>query len=142
MSAQMGGPSTSYILSIIPSSTTSIPMNYFIMANLSLTSGVSSGESQFYGMGNPKHRVPSIGGNIYPHMNNPYHVSFSLQVYFLRIAPLKPFMSHLGGGYYLTKHGHGVYQNLGCPMISQTQYFLGALLAMDYGRKKRMRKKR
>jgi hypothetical protein len=46
-SAQMGGPSTSYISSIIPSSTMSIPMNNFIMVNLPLSSGVSSGGSHF-----------------------------------------------------------------------------------------------
>jgi hypothetical protein len=64
-SAQMGGPSTYYISSIHPSSSMPIPTNDFIMENLPLTFGVSSGGSQFYSMGNPPHRVPSSGGNIY-----------------------------------------------------------------------------
>jgi hypothetical protein len=73
------------------------------MENLPLTSGVSSGGSQFYGMGNPQHEVPSSGGNIYnPHMNNPYHVTFSSQAASAGMVPLQPFMNQLGGGYYPT----------------------------------------
>jgi hypothetical protein len=72
------------------------------MENLPLTSGVSSGGSQFYGMGNPQHGVPSSGGNIYPHMNNPYHVTFSSQAASSGMVPLQPFMNQLGGGYYPT----------------------------------------
>jgi hypothetical protein len=86
------------------------------MENPPLSSGVSSGGSQFYGMGNPQHRVPSSGGNIY----NPYHVTS------MGMVPLQPFMNQLGGGYYPTRQGHGIYQNPGWSAISQTQSFPGA----------------
>jgi hypothetical protein len=52
-SAQMGGQFTSYIMSVIPSSSTSIMMNAFIMVNPLQSSGVPYGGSHFYGMGNP-----------------------------------------------------------------------------------------
>jgi hypothetical protein len=79
-SAQMVGPSTYYILSIYPSSTMSVPMNVFLMKKLILSSGVSSRGSQFYSMGNPLHRVPLPGGNIYSHLSIPCHVTSSSQV--------------------------------------------------------------
>jgi hypothetical protein len=95
-SAQMGGQFTSYISSIIPSSSIVIPKNYFIMVNVPLTSSDSSGGIQFYSMGNPQHRFPSSRGNIYnPHMNNPYHVTFSLQVASAGMVTLQPFMNLL-----------------------------------------------
>jgi hypothetical protein len=68
-SAQIGSPFTSYISSIYPSSTVSVPTNAFIMVNLYLTFGVSSRGIQFYSMVKPFHGVPSSGGNIYPHMS-------------------------------------------------------------------------
>jgi hypothetical protein len=92
-STQMGGPSTYYILSIYPSSTMSIPMNSFLMADLLLSSDVSSRGSQFYSMGNPLHGVPSSGGNMYPHLSNHCHVSFSSQATFSVMMPLQPFMN-------------------------------------------------
>jgi hypothetical protein len=76
-SAQMGGPSTYYIMPIYPSSARSVPMKNFITANLLLSFGVSSRGSQFYSMGNPLQGVLSFGGNIYPHLRNPCHVTFS-----------------------------------------------------------------
>jgi hypothetical protein len=92
-SAQMGGPCTSYIPSIHPSSTMLVPMNTFLMENLPLTYGVPSGGSQFYSMGNPPHRFPSFGGNIYPHMSNPYHAAFSSHAASSMMIPLQTFMS-------------------------------------------------
>jgi hypothetical protein len=94
----MGGPSTSYIPSIYISSVMLVPTNAFLMMNLSLTSGVSFGGIQFYCMGNPLQRVPSYGGNIYPHMSNPYHVAFSSQAASSVMMPLQHFMNQLGGG--------------------------------------------
>jgi len=88
-SAQMGGQFTSYIPFVIPSSSTSIPTNNFIMANITLTSSVSSGGAQFYSMGNPQHKVPSSGGNIY----NSYHVAFSSKAASIGMVPLQPFMN-------------------------------------------------
>jgi hypothetical protein len=122
-SAQMGGQFTSYIPSFNPSSSTSIPMNAFVMVNLTLASGVSSGGSEFYSMGNPLNGFPSSGGNIYPHMGNPYHVAFSSQAASLVMMPLQPFMNQFGGGYYHVEQGHGVYQNPAWLAISQNQSF-------------------
>jgi hypothetical protein len=77
----------------------SIPTNTFPMADLCLSSGVSSGGSYFYSMGNPPHEVPSPGGNIYPHVSNPCHVAFSSQAASSVSMPLQPFMNQYGGGY-------------------------------------------
>jgi hypothetical protein len=101
-SAQMGGHSTYFILSIYPSSAMSVPMNAFPMANLHLSSGVSSGGIQFYSMGNPLHEVPSSGGNIYPHLSNPCHVAFSLQATSSMMMPLQPFMNQFGEDTFLS----------------------------------------
>jgi hypothetical protein len=122
-SAQMGGHSTYYISSIYPSSAMLVPMNTFPMEDLHLSSGVSSRGSQFYSMGNPLHEVPSSGGNIYPHLSNPCHVTFSSQATSSVMMPLQPFMNQFGGGYFPTGQGHGVYQNPSWPAISQNQSF-------------------
>jgi hypothetical protein len=108
-SSQMGGHSTYYIPSIYPSSAMSVPTNSFPMADLRLSSGVSSGGSQFYSMGNPLHEVPSSKGNIYPHLSNPYHVAFSSQASSSMTMPLQLFMNQFGGGYFPAIHDHGVY---------------------------------
>jgi hypothetical protein len=100
LSSQMGRQFTYYIMSFIPSSSTSILMNIFIMVNPSLSFGVSYRGSKFYSMGNPLHGVLSFGGNIYPHMSNPYHATFSSQATYSVMIPLKPFMNQLGRGYY------------------------------------------
>jgi hypothetical protein len=84
----MGGQFTSYIPSINPSSSMMIPMNYFMMLNPPLSSGVLSRGSHLYGMGNPQHGVPLSRVNLY----NNYHVSS------MGMVPLKLFMNHLGGG--------------------------------------------
>jgi len=52
-SAQMGSQFTSYIPSFIPSSSTSVLMNTFIMEKPPLSSGVLSRGNQFHSMGNP-----------------------------------------------------------------------------------------
>jgi hypothetical protein len=122
-SAQMGVYSTYYTLTTYPSSAMSVPTNVFPMADLCLSSGVSSEGSYCYSMGNPLHEVPSSGGNIYPHMTNPCHVAFSSQAASSMSIPLHPFMNQYGGGYYPTRQGHGVYQNPSWPAISQNQSF-------------------
>jgi hypothetical protein len=99
-SAQMGSHSTYYISSIYPSSTMLVLMNDFYMEYLHLSFGVSSRGSQFYSMGNPLHEFPSSGGNIYPHLSNPYHVAFSSQATSSVTMPLQPFMNQFGGGYF------------------------------------------
>jgi hypothetical protein len=91
-------------------------MNTFIMVNPLLSSCVSSKGSQFYGMGNPQHGVPSFGGNVY----NPNPASS------VGMVPLQPFMNQLGGGCYHTGSSHGIYQNPRWSAISQTQSFPGA----------------
>jgi hypothetical protein len=95
-SAQMGGPSTSYIPSIHPSSSMLVPTNYFLMENLPLTSGVSSRGVIFIVWETPYMEVPSSGGNIYPHMSNPYHVTFSSQAGFLGNDSLTTFYESIG----------------------------------------------
>jgi hypothetical protein len=74
-----------------------------------MSSSVSSRGSQFYSMGNPLHKVPLSGGNIYPHLSNSFHVTFSSQAYSSVMIPLQPFTNRFGGGYYLGGQGHGVY---------------------------------
>ena len=106
-SAQMGDHSTYYIPSIYPSSTMSVPMNSFPMVYLHLSYVISFEGSHFYSMGNPLHEVTSSGGNLYPHMSNPCHVTFSFQVDSSVMIPLQPFMNQFGGGYHPTRWGHG-----------------------------------
>jgi hypothetical protein len=108
---QMGGHSTYYIPSIYPSSSMLVPMKFFPMADLRLSSSVSSRAIWFYSMGNPLHEVPSSGGNIYPHLSNPCHVAFSSQAASSVMMHLQPFMNQFGGGYYLSIQDHGLYQN-------------------------------
>jgi hypothetical protein len=94
---KMGNVSTSYISSIYPSSTMLVPTNDFIMENYPPTSGISSGGNTFSNMGNPQYKAPFPRGNVYPHMGNMYHITFSSQVIPSRMMPLQPFMNHLGG---------------------------------------------
>jgi hypothetical protein len=122
-SAQMGGPSTYFILSIYPSSVMSVPTNSFLMVELLLSTSVSSRENQFYSMGNPLHGVPLSGGNVYPHPSNPCHVAFSSQAASSVMMPLQLFMNTFGGGYHPSRQGHGVYQNPSWTTISQNQSF-------------------
>jgi hypothetical protein len=97
------------------------PTNVFSMVDLCMSSSVPSGGSHSYSMGNSLHEVPSSGGNIYPHMSNHCHVTFSSQATSSVSIPLHPFMNQYGGGHYPTGQGHGVYQNPSWPAISQNQ---------------------
>jgi hypothetical protein len=83
------------------------------MDNTPLCSGVPYGGSQFHSMGNPQHRVPLAGGNVY----NPHHVTS------IGMVPIQPFMNQFGGGYYPTINNHGIYQKHGWPTIPQRQSF-------------------
>jgi hypothetical protein len=103
--------STYYIPSNFPSFAILVPTNGFSMEDIHLPSGLSFGGSEFYSMGNPLHEVPSSRGNIYPHLSNPCHVAFSLQVASSVMMPLQLFMNQFGGGYYPLRQGHSVYHN-------------------------------
>jgi hypothetical protein len=59
-------------------------------------------------------------------MNNLYNIAFSSQAVPSVMIPLKPLMNQLGGGYYPTRQGHGVFKNPPWPAVSQSQYFPGA----------------
>jgi hypothetical protein len=76
-SAQMGGYSTYYTPSMYPSSTMPVPTNTFPMVGPHMSSVISYRGNHFYGMGYPLHGTPSHGGNIYPHLTNPYHTFVS-----------------------------------------------------------------
>jgi hypothetical protein len=125
VSTQLCNHSTYYTPSTYPSSTMLVPTNTFPMANLHLSSGVSFGGSYFCSMGNPPHDIPSSEGNIYPHMSNPCHVTFSSQVASSVSMPLQTFMNQYGGGYYPAGQGQGVNQDPSWPAIFQNQSFLG-----------------
>jgi hypothetical protein len=71
----------------------SVPTNTFPMADLHLSSGVSSRGIYFYSMGNRPHEVTLSGGNIYPHMSNPCHVTFSSQATSSVLMPLQYFIN-------------------------------------------------
>jgi hypothetical protein len=109
-------------------------MNSFIMENPPPTYCITSGGNQFYNIGNPLHEALSSGGNIYPHMGNPYHITFSSKASPSMMMPLQNFMNQLGGGYYPTGQGHGVYQNPDCPAVSPNQSFLGSWSQMPQPR--------
>jgi hypothetical protein len=79
--AQMGGYSTYYTPSMYPSSAMPVPTNTLPMAGPHMSSSISYGGNQFYGMGYPLHGTPSHGGNTYPHLNNPYHTFVSSQTF-------------------------------------------------------------
>jgi hypothetical protein len=98
VSAQLRNHSTCYTPYTYPSSAMLVPTNTFPMADLHLAYGVSSEGNYFYSMGNSPHKVPSSRGNIYPHVSNPCHVTFSSQAASSMSMPLQPFMSHYGGG--------------------------------------------
>jgi hypothetical protein len=111
-SAQMGGYSTYYTLTIYTSSAIPVP------TNIHLSSSISYRGSQFYNTGYPLHEVSSPGGNIYPHLSNPCHDTFFSQATSSVMMPLQPAMNQFGGRYYPVKQGHGVYLNPSWPAIS------------------------
>ena len=51
----------------------------FPMMGPHISLGMSYKEHYFYGSGYPLHGTPSKRGNIYPHLNNPYHTFISSQ---------------------------------------------------------------
>jgi hypothetical protein len=69
---QMGAYPTYYPPPMYLSSSMLVPLNTFCMTGLQLPPGLSYGENQFYGLGYPLNGSLSQGGNIYPHLNNPY----------------------------------------------------------------------
>jgi hypothetical protein len=101
----MGSHSTYYIPSIYPSSAMSVPTKCFSHGGPPSVLWCFIQGSQFYSMGNPLHKVPSSGGNIYPHLSNPCHVTFSSQAASSVMMPLQPFMNQFGGGYHPTRTG-------------------------------------
>jgi hypothetical protein len=71
-SNQSGRQATSYVPSILLSSSTLIPTNTFAMMNPPLSSGFTPEGGQFHTMENPQTRVPLSRGNVdNPHYNIP-----------------------------------------------------------------------
>jgi hypothetical protein len=99
---QMGGNYTYYTPSVYPSSAMPTPMNNFPMEGPHISSSISYGRNQFYGSAYPLHETPSHGGNIYPHLNNPYHTSVSSQTSTSVMMHIQTSMDQLGRGYYLS----------------------------------------
>jgi hypothetical protein len=120
---QMGAYSTYYTPSMYPSSTMSVPSNTFPMVGPHVSPGISYRENQFYGSGYPLHGTPSHGGNIYPHLNSPYHTSVSSQTSVM--MPIQTYLDQLGGGYYLSRQGQGVNHDPSWPAMFQSQSFPG-----------------
>jgi hypothetical protein len=109
---QMCGYSTYYTPYVYPSSSIIVPMNTFSMAGPHISSGLSYEGNHFYGSGYPLYKTPSHGGNIYPHLNNPYHTFVSSHKYYSMMMPVQtPILDQLGRGYYLSKQGQGVNQD-------------------------------
>jgi hypothetical protein len=120
---QMGAYSTYYTPSMYPSSTMSVPSNTFSMASSHVYPSVSYKENQFYGSGYPLYGTPSQEGNIYHHLNIPYHTSISLQN--SEMMPVQTSLNQLNGGYDLSGQGQGVNQDPSWPAMFQSQYFPG-----------------
>jgi hypothetical protein len=93
------------------------------MASPHVSSILSYRGNQFYGSGYILHETTSHGGNIYPHLNNPYHTFVSSQTSASVMIPIQTSMDQLGGGYYLSKQGHGVNHILSWPAMSENQSF-------------------
>jgi hypothetical protein len=98
---QMGAYSTYYTPSLYPSSTMLIPSNTFPMTGPHVSLVVSYRENQFYGLGYPLHGTPSQGGNLYPHLNSPYHTLVSSQTSVM--MAIQTSLNQLNGGYYLSR---------------------------------------
>jgi hypothetical protein len=120
---QMGAYSTYYTPSVYPSSTILAPLNTLPMARPHISPGLSYGNNQFYDSSYPLYGTPSQGGNIYPHLNRPYHTSISSQTSMM--MPMHTSLDQLGRGYYLSGQGQGVNQDPSWPTMFQIQSFLG-----------------
>jgi hypothetical protein len=94
----MGDYSTYYIPSMYPSFAMPVPTNTFPMVGPHVSLGFSYRGNQFYGSGYPLHGIPSHGGNLYPHLNNPYHTSISSETSTSVMMPVQTSMDQLGGG--------------------------------------------
>ena len=108
-----------YIPCFVPLSTTSIPSNEFLMTNPPhITSGTSKRYDPFgyivplsFGvlMCRCYMHPQVLGGHPVYQMNNyGYMVPHSQGMPHIQI-PMHPYMSHMGGGYYPTCQGHGLY---------------------------------
>jgi hypothetical protein len=101
-SAQMGGYSTYYTPSVYPSSCYASSYEHSSHGGSPYVLWYFIQRESFYGMGYPLHGTPSHGGNIYPHLNNPYHAFVSSQTSASVMMPVQTSMDQLGGGYYLS----------------------------------------
>jgi hypothetical protein len=100
---QFGDYSTYYTPPMYPLSTMSVPSNTFPMTSPHVSPSVSYGENQFYGSRYPLYGTPSQGGNIYLHLNSPYHNFVSWQT--LVMVPIQTSLNQLNEGYYLSRQG-------------------------------------
>jgi hypothetical protein len=89
----MGSVSTPYISSVYPSSTITFLVNSYFMENPPPTYYITLRWDQFSNIRNPLHKVNSLGGSGYPHMDNPYHITFSSQAFPYGMKPSQPFIS-------------------------------------------------
>jgi hypothetical protein len=120
-STQMGAYPTYYTPPMYLSSTMSIPSNTFSMTGPQVPPGLSYGENQFYGSGYPLYGTPSQGGNIYPHLNNPYPNSVCSQTSVT--MPIQTSSDHFCVNQHFSGLGQGVHQDPAWLAIFQNQYF-------------------
>jgi hypothetical protein len=67
-------------------------MKHIPMIGPHISSGLSYGGNQFYGSGYPVNGTPSHGGNIYPHLKNPYHTFVSSHTFASVMMPIQKFI--------------------------------------------------
>jgi hypothetical protein len=104
-SNQPGAQASTQAPSYNPTSLVQIPTNTFCMTNPPLSSGFQPRGVQFHTLGNPQPRSNLAGGNFYNPQQN-IHVG---------MMPNQPYMNQSRGGPYISRQGHGVYQNPGWP---------------------------
>jgi hypothetical protein len=122
-STQMGAYPTYYTPPMYLSSAMLVPLNMFSMTGPQLPPGLSYGENQFYGSVYPLYGIPSLGGNIYPHSNNPHPTSVSSQT---SVAmPVQTSSDHFGVNQHLSRLAQEVYQDPSWLAIFQNQSFPG-----------------
>jgi hypothetical protein len=119
-SAQMGAY---YTLPMYLLSAMSVPLNTFSAPGPQVPPGLPYGDNQFYNSGYPPYGTHSQGSNIYPHSNNSYPTSVSLQTSMM--MPIQTSSDHLGINHHVSGPGQGVYQDPFCPAMFQNQSFLG-----------------
>jgi hypothetical protein len=120
-STQMGAYPTYYPTPMYLLSAMSVPSNTFSMTGPQLPPGLSYGENQFYGLGYPLYGIPSQGGNIYPHSNNPYPTLVSPHTPVT--IPIQNSSDHFGVNQHLSGLGQEVHQDLSWLAIFQNPYF-------------------